>query len=202
MDLGRYHHMHLFKRRSVAEHSWYVSQLAYALARWENTKFKDIKVNMEKVLTLATTHDNNEVYTGDVISTLKVLSPTLKEELSSVEEKLVWTKILPMLPVSWRSDFFEMFKEIRDKESHEAKLVKVADILDRVFESMEEIKLGNKEHMLNVLSSDVDTLFGFSKKYKSVAYFMKYCFRDIGVYDYLAEEQIKYLEDLDFSMYF
>lgn len=49
MDSGRYQGRHMHCRRSVAEHSWFVSKIAHGLAFWEKNKFGN-EIDMEKVL--------------------------------------------------------------------------------------------------------------------------------------------------------
>ena len=80
MEIERYpNKTTLCRKKTVAEHCWFVAKTAHGLALWERDKFKVNKVNMEKVSFIADNHDLVEAITGDIISTTKNFSPAFKK---------------------------------------------------------------------------------------------------------------------------
>lgn len=201
MEIHRYQNKFKHKKRTVAEHSWFVTKIAHGLALWERDKFKDYSVNMEKVLFFATNHDIVEGYTGDILSTTKNLSPTLKNELLKVEKVIFEEHLVNTIPASWGKQYIEMNEELAKLETIESKIVKAADLIDRIFECLEEINLGNKYPYETILRKDLDKLY--SIEIKSVLYFLKYSIYDLSNAEYYIPPNIKEnLSELDFSSYF
>lgn len=94
MEIYRYQSKTLHCRRSVAEHSWFVSKVAHGLAIWEKYKF-GMEVDIEKVLFLSINHDIVESYTGDILSTTKAKSETFRKGLQMFEQSIFdWVEIL------------------------------------------------------------------------------------------------------------
>lgn len=200
MEIKRYQNKFKHKERTVAEHSWFVSKVAHGLAVWERDKFKQHNVDVEKVLFLAINHDIVEGYTGDILSTTKNLSPLLKEELVKVEEVIFRERIIKTIPQSWGKEYMNVHEEMSTLCTIESKIVKAADLIDRVFECLEEINLQNIEPYKTILLSDLPKLYNLNLL--SVNYFLKYSIKDIGGYEYIPESSRKELESMDFSRYF
>lgn len=200
MEIKRYQNRFKHKERSVAEHSWFVSKIAHGLAVWERDKFRKNDVNMEQVLFLAINHDMVECYTGDILSTTKNLSSILKEELIRVEETIFKEHIVNTIPNSWGDSYISIHEEMSKLNTVESKIVKAADLIDRVFECIEEISLGNTEPYLEIIKKDLLKL-GDSGLI-SVDYFLKYSIKDVGAYGYMSDKTKERLENTDFSMYF
>lgn len=200
MEIYRYQGKTLHCRRSVAEHSWFVSKVAHGLASWEKYKFGNGDVDVEKVMFLAINHDIVESYTGDIISTTKTLSETFRKGLTMVEQAVFEDKILTTLPKSWGDDYMMVHDEMLELESVDAKIVKSGDLIDRVFECMDEIKMGNKEPFEEIIRLDLRRLYEMNLM--SVHYFLKYSLKDINAESYLPSEIKVYLDNIDFSAYF
>lgn len=200
MEISRYQNKYKHKKRTVAEHSWFVSKVAHGLGKWERDKFKKYNVNLEKVLFLAINHDIVEGYTGDIISTTKNLSQVLKKELERVEGIIFEEHIVPSLPQSWGNDYRTVHKEMAELVTVESKIVKAADLIDRMFECLEEMELQNIDPYHKILISDIERLY--SLNLMSVNYFLKYSIKDIGGYDYISDQIKIELENIDFSEYF
>lgn len=199
MEIYRYQGKTLHCRRSVAEHSWFVSKVAHGLATWEKQKF-GVEVDIEKVLFLAINHDIVESYTGDILSTTKSMSETFRKGLQMVEQSIFEDKILKTLPNSWGEDYMMVHEEMSSLSTIEAKIVKAGDLLDRVFECMDEIVRGNKEPFEEIIVKDLERLF--EMKLISVDYFLKYSLKDINADEYLSDQIKAELDYMDFSKYF
>lgn len=200
MEIKRYQNKFKHKERTVAEHSWFVSKVAHGLAVWERDKFKQYDVDVEKTLFLSINHDIVEGYTGDILSTTKNLSPILKTELVKVEEVIFREHILKTIPQSWGTEYMKVHQEMSGLTTIESRIVKAADLIDRVFECLEEITLQNIEPYKTILLSDLVKLY--SLNIMSVKYFLKYSIKDIGGYEYIPEDIKVELEKIDFSPYF
>lgn len=201
MEIKRYQNKFKHKERSVAEHSWFVTKIAHGLALWEKYKFFQEGVDIEKVLFLGINHDIVECYTGDIISTTKNLSPILKEELEKVETVIFENHILNTIPKSWGLRYMEVNDEMGRLTTVNSRLVKAADLIDRVFECMEEIELSNKNTFEEILVKDLKRLYELNLQ--SVNYFLKYSIKDLnGAYNYIPLDIREELEKMDFSPYF
>ena len=201
MEIQRYQNKFKHKERSVAEHSWFVTKIAHGLALWERDKFKDFEVDVEKVLFFATNHDIVECYTGDILSTTKNLSKTLKRELQSVEEVIFKEHLVDTIPDSWGELYVNMNKELTELNTIESRIVKASDLIDRIFECLEEINLKNKYPYENILINDLKKLYEMDLK--SANYFLKYSIYDLYNAQYYVPEYIKNeLSRIDFSPYF
>lgn len=200
MQIKRYQNKYKHKQRSVAEHSWSVSKIAHGLALWEKNKFKTYDVDIEKVLFMAINHDIVEGFTGDIISTTKEISPILKEELKNVERMIFESHIIKTIPNSWGNMYLDLNKEMSELTTIESKIVKAGDLIDRIYECMEEIDLMNIEPYKSILTKDFLKLRKLDLM--SVDYFLKYSIKDIGADKYLPEDVKKYLDSIDFSSYF
>lgn len=200
MEIKRYQNRYKHKERSVAEHSWFVTKIAHGLATWEKYKFKTEGVDIEEVLFFAINHDIVEVYTGDIISTTKRISPQLKDELDKVEELIFREHIPKTIPNSWGKSYIDMNERLKSLNCMSSRIVKASDLIDRVFECMEEIELGNKTPFEEIVVEDLGSLFKMDLI--SVDYFLKYSIKDINAYHYIDKAIQTELENMDFSPFF
>lgn len=200
MEIRRYQNKFKHKKRTVAEHSWFVSKIVHGLATWEKCKFLNKKLDMEKVIFFAINHDVAEFAVGDILTTTKNLSPIIKEELHRVEEIVFKEHILKTIPNSWGAQYLEMHEEMLLLKSIESKIVKAGDIIDRIFECMEEIELMNKDPYEDILKKDIISLFNLNLT--SVNYFLKYSIKDINAHIYISKEIQDELDLMDFTPYF
>lgn len=178
MEIKRYQNKFMFKRRSVAEHSWSVTKIAQGLALWEKEKFGK-EVDIERVMFYGLNHDLLEGFTGDILSTTKKASTAFEDALEEVEDIIFKENILSELPTSWQVRYAEMHQEVRKQESIEARLVKAADLIDRLLECQGEIELGNVDPYREIQKSDLLKLY--EMRIESVDYFLKYALKDLGI---------------------
>ena len=105
------------RRESVAEHCWRLSIFAYFM----KDEFPD--VDIDKVIKMCLFHDMGEAFTGDIPSFLK--SEVDEEKESSVLNE--WVKSLPSL---YKDELSNIYKEIEEQKTQEAKLFKALDKLE------------------------------------------------------------------------
>ena len=110
------------RHESVAAHCWRTSIMALLL------KDEFPTVDMQKVLTMCLIHDWGEAITGDIPSFLKT------DEDESTEEAAIDT-LLTMLPQ--KSEYSELFDEMKERKTNEAKLWKALDMLEALIQHNE-----------------------------------------------------------------
>ena len=201
MEIKRYPTKIMIRKRSVAEHSWFVGEIAHALALWEKYKFdQNNDINIERVMFLAQKHDIIEAHTGDIMSPVKNMKD-FREVLENGERDILTTHILRTIPKSWGQSYIDMHTELTELKTVESKLVKAADLIDRVYECMDEIIRGNTEETEDIIREDFKRLGSIGLM--SVDYFLKYSIKDVKkAYEYIPKDIRDRLENLDFSEYF
>lgn len=107
------------RRESVAEHSWRLSVMAMLCA----DEYPEIDIN--KVIKMCLVHDFGEAVTGDIPA-------FLKNEKDEAEEEKAVQSILSMLPDDYKNELSELFAEMSELKTDEAKLFKALDNLEAV----------------------------------------------------------------------
>lgn len=169
MNLKRYQNLFLFKQRSVAEHSWSVSRIAHSLALIEMYQFGK-EVDMASLLQKTLMHDDLEVITGDILSHTKRRTPAMKRAVATLEKKVFSEEYANIIPGEWKDKFKSFTLDAKD-DTLEGHLLHASDVIDTLFEALEEIKLGNREYFVDVLQNSLQKLFVM--EIDSVQYFLK-----------------------------
>lgn len=177
MNLKRYQNLFLFKQRSVAEHSWSVSKIAHYLAKLEQSKFNN-PVDMGILLQKCLFHDDIELYTGDILSHTKRMTDSMKKAVDEVEVLAFENKFSKIIPTEWIEDYKKDMLHAKDG-TIEGDILHASDIIDTILESIEEIKLGNKEDFSTILIEVTEKLIEMDLK--SVRYFLKYNLKELGL---------------------
>lgn len=196
MEIRRYQNKYCFKKRSVAEHMWSVAKIAEGLAIWESKKFKH-DVDMATVLQKAINHDIIEQSTGDILGPTKKKTLAMKEAIEEIEALAFREEIEQELPKSWRNQFRSYILDPKTADV-EGQIIRAADIIDTMIESIEEIKLGNNIFR-SVLIESSDALI--KVELDSVRYFIKYAILDfdLDIKEYFGEKLYKYRGALEFD---
>ena len=105
------------RQESVAEHCWRLSLFTYFI------KDEFPQVDIDKVIKMCIFHDMGEAFTGDIPSFLK--SEKDEEKESSILDE--WVKSLPS---PYNTELSELYKEINEQQTQEAKLFKALDKLE------------------------------------------------------------------------
>ena len=109
---------------SVAEHSWRLALMAY----WLKDDFPE--ADMDKVIRMCLIHDLGECFTGDIPSFLKTRSDDDREE----GLLLAWVH---SLPEPFRGEMAELYREMAERQSVEAKIFKALDNMEAVIQHNE-----------------------------------------------------------------
>ena len=106
-------------QESVAEHSWRLAIMALLVAE----EFPEVDIN--KVVKMCLIHDFGEAITGDIPSFYKT------EQDEKTEAQAI-TNLLKQLPETTAVEFSELFEEMAELRTEEAKLFKALDKLEAI----------------------------------------------------------------------
>ena len=107
------------RRESVAEHSWRLAVMALLCAD------EYPKLDINKVVKMCLIHDFGEAITGDIPSFYKTETDEMKEEKAI-------DNILASLPEPYNTEFSQLFDEMSEMKTDEAKLFKALDNMEAV----------------------------------------------------------------------
>ena len=105
------------RRESVAEHSWRLALMAF----WLRDEFPELDMN--RVVQMCLIHDLGEAFTGDI----PVFDKTDADE--EREEQLLFSWVDGM-PEPLRTDMQQLYREMEERQTPEAKLYKALDGLE------------------------------------------------------------------------
>lgn len=112
------------RHESVAEHSWRLSIMAYFV------KDEFPEVDISKVIQMAIFHDLGEAFTGDIPSFYKT------SEDEERERNAIW-QFIRKLPEAYQQELFDLFKEMEEQKTMEAKIYKALDKMEAVIQHNE-----------------------------------------------------------------
>lgn len=112
------------RHESVAEHSWRLSVLAYFI----QDEFPQADIN--KIILMCLFHDLGEALTGDIPSFLKT------DEDEAIEDNKV-TELIRTLPSGYREKLLELFLEMNELQTLEAKIYKALDKMEAIIQHNE-----------------------------------------------------------------
>ena len=138
------------RQESVAEHSWMMTLMAFFM----KNEFPDADIN--KIIQMCIIHDLGECFTGDI--------PTFRKtkEHEDTEEHLLnaW---IDTLPEATKEEMKDLYKEMAEKQTIEAKIYKAIDSLEALIQhNFSDISTWSEnEFELNLTYAD--DRVGFSK---------------------------------------
>lgn len=112
------------RQESVAEHSWRLALMAYLV----RDEFPE--VNMDRVIQMCLLHDMGEAVTGDIPCFVKT------EGDEAVEEDAV-DGLVRLLPLPYRQETGQLFSEMGELRTAEARLYKALDKLEALIQHNE-----------------------------------------------------------------
>jgi len=145
------------KNETVAEHSFHTALYAMILADMEEN-FGN-RVNKEKLLKTALLHDLEECQTGDIIYNFKHGDEKLSKQISKFSLKF-FERIMKNLPEKMSKEYIDLWKNSKDLNTIEGRIMEAADKLEGLLYSNQELSLGN--------SSFKDVIDVYIKQLKSL----------------------------------
>lgn len=158
-----------FTEHTVAAHSYRVASIAQVLGDIETLEGSEIdwKALYEKALN----HDYTERFIGDIKTPVKYASPELRLMLQHVEEKMTAQFITEEIPPEFQEIYRRRLAEGKD-DSIEGEILAVADKVDLLYESFEEINKNNPEKVFKEMFLDaLKTIKNYHHR-PSVRYFI------------------------------
>ena len=136
------------RHESVADHSWRMTLMAFLV----RDEFPD--ADMDKVIRMCLIHDLGEAFTGDIPSFLKTEKDSRKED----EILFEWVKTLPE---PYKTEMKDLYEEMIQLETQEARIYKCMDKLEAVIQHNEsDIETwSGLEYRLNVSYAEENVQF-------------------------------------------
>ncbi len=165
-----------FTEHTVAAHSFRVTSIAQVLGDIEEAN--DIPVDWKMLYEKALNHDYTERFIGDIKTPVKYASKELRGMLQIVEEKMTDEFINQEIPEEFQAIYRRRLFEGKD-ESVEGEVLAVADKVDLLYESFEEIIKNNPEPVYKeMFIESVKTIKEYGHR-PSVQYFFKEIFPEL-----------------------
>ena len=147
-NIYRFCNVPRIKDESVAEHSYFVTLYSMVIA--------DIVGNVDKtkIMKMSLLHDSEESISGDFPHPTKERFPTFNEALEEINLFLIKEIFKD------NQEYIELWKESRNEDTEEARIVKLADRLSVLVYTNEESELGNS-HMMEIYQKEIKKLEEF-----------------------------------------
>jgi len=139
-NIGRWASDFMHNRSSVAEHSFFVTQIAQMLAIIEEQHGN--KIDWEKLYKKALNHDVVEAFTGDILSNVKNMTPKMKTAVDDIENMIAQELLFSKMDEPYSSLYKSMLFDGKDN-SLEGQILRYSDNIDAMLECLTETKLGN-----------------------------------------------------------
>lgn len=174
-----------FTEHNVAAHSFRVTMIAQTLADIEEKAGHT--VNWQILYEKALNHDYTERFIGDIKTPVKYANKKLRSMLSTVEEEMTETFITEEIPEEYQTIYHRRLSDGKDG-SLEGQLLAIADKVDLLYESFEEISKSNPDKVYKEMFQEaVLTIRSFSKR-PSVDYFFKEVFPELLNAEFYGKE--------------
>jgi putative hydrolase of HD superfamily len=121
---------------SVAAHSYGVAVIAMLLA--DRARHRGLKVNVERVMRMALLHDLSETRTGDLPSTIKKYFG--RKNVKDADDRIAEEIFAGLGDLG--AEYLDLWREYEHRDCIESKIVKAADKLDLLLQSLEYEKGG------------------------------------------------------------
>lgn len=176
-----------FTEHTVAAHSYRVTSIAQVLGDIEELSGETInwKVLYEKALN----HDYTERFIGDIKTPVKYASVELRGMLQIVEESMAEEFISQEIPEAFQDIYRKRLSEGKDS-SKEGQLLAVADKVDLLYESFEEIINNNPEPVYKSMFIESITTIQQYQHLASVTYFFKEIFPELLNKEFYGKQEL------------
>ncbi|CAM3366559.1 YfbR-like 5'-deoxynucleotidase [Vagococcus fessus] len=174
-----------FTEHTVAAHSYRVASIAQVLGDIEEVN--GVTINWKSLYEKALNHDYTERFIGDIKTPVKYASKELRGMLQTVEEKMTDQFIEEEIPSEFQDIYRRRLFEGKD-DTVEGEILAIADKVDLLYESFEEIVKNNPEPVYKeMFIESVETIKKFEHR-PSVGYFFKEIFPELLLPDFYGKE--------------
>lgn len=165
-----------FTEHTVAAHSYRVASIAQVLGDIE--EYNDIEIDWKSLYEKALNHDYTERFIGDIKTPVKYANKELRGMLQTVEEKMTDEFISQEIPEEFQAIYRRRLFEGKD-DTVEGEILSIADKVDLLYESFEEIVKNNPESVYKEMFLEaVQTIQGYNHR-PSVQYFFEEIFPEL-----------------------
>lgn len=179
-----------YTEHTVAAHSYRVASVAQVLGDIE--ELEGVKIDWKSLYEKSLNHDYTERFIEDIKTPVKYASPELRGMLQTVEEGMTEKFITQEIPEEFQEIYRRRLFEGKD-ESVEGEILAIADKVDLLYESFEEIVKNNPETVYKeMFFESIQTIKNYSHR-PSVVYFFNNIFPELldqdfyGKADFLKE---------------
>ncbi len=165
-----------FTEHSVAAHSFRVTMIAQTLADIEERAGNT--VNWQILYEKALNHDYTERFIGDIKTPVKYANKELRAMLSTVEEKMTDVFIEEEIPRDLQAIYRRRLADGKD-DSLEGQLLAIADKIDLLYESFEEITKSNPDKVYKEMFREAVLTVKSFRHRPSVSYFFEAVFPEL-----------------------
>ncbi|MEG0254571.1 MAG: YfbR-like 5'-deoxynucleotidase [Vagococcus sp.] len=181
-----------YTEHTVAAHSYRVASISQVLGDIEEAN--GISIDWKALYEKALNHDYTERFIGDIKTPVKYASTELRGMLQVVEEKMTEEFIAQEIPEEFQEIYRRRLFEAKD-DSVEGEILAIADKIDLLYESFEEIVKSNPEEVyMDMFIESVQTIQSFTHR-PSVIYFFEEIFPELLNKDFYGRE--KFITRLD-----
>lgn len=165
-----------FTEHTVAAHSYRVASIAQVLADIE--EYNGVQIDWKSLYEKSLNHDYTERFIGDIKTPVKYANKELRGMLQTVEEKMTEEFISQEIPEEFQDIYRRRLFEAKD-ETVEGELLAVADKVDLLYESFEEIVKNNPEIVYKEMFLEAVQTIQEYKHRPSVQYFFNSIFPEL-----------------------
>ncbi len=165
-----------YTEHTVAAHSFRVAMIAQTLADIEEVSGN--KINWQTLYEKSLNHDYTERFIGDIKTPVKYANKELRSMLASVEESMTEAFINQELPNEFQTIYQRRLSEGKD-DTLEGQILSVADKIDLMYESYEEISKSNPDNVFKDMFFDAVITVKQYRELSSVQYFFKNIFPEL-----------------------
>lgn len=182
-----------YTEHTVAAHSYRVASIAQVLADIE-VMHGSQDINWKSLYEKALNHDYTERFIGDIKTPVKYANKELRGMLQTVEEKMTAEFISQEIPSEFQAIYERRLQEGKD-ESVEGQILAVADKVDLLYESFEEIVKNNPEPVYKEMFIESIRTIGSFEHLVSVQYFFKTIYPELVDRDFYGSDT--FIEDVN-----
>lgn len=181
-----------YTEHTVAAHSYRVASVAQVLGDIE--ELAGHEVDWKSLYEKSLNHDYTERFIGDIKTPVKYASKELRGMLQTVEEGMTEKFITQEIPEEFQEIYRRRLFEGKD-ETVEGEILAIADKVDLLYESFEEIVKNNPEPVYKeMFFESIQTIKNYEHR-PSVIYFFDKIFPELLTKDFYGKDQL--LQDIE-----